>query len=108
MDLDRSDVKCIFGLALDAIVIDNRRFTGNDLGHGVREVVAVTDKGLDDGQLRAASCDDQISRVRPDLVAASDEQQMDNSLDDRAVTNNNERALLRMLRLQRSHRVPLS
>ena len=51
MDLDRPDVKGILGFALDAIVIDDCLLPGDDLGHGVRKVVAGSDERLDDRDL---------------------------------------------------------
>src|SRR5205823_6580744 len=73
----------------------------------VGEVIARSDKRLDNGHLTSTSGDNEVSRMRPDPVAASDEKQMNESAHHCPVANDDERAALRVCGVERRHRVAL-
>ena len=88
-------------------MIDDCSFAGHDFRDRIREVRSTADERLDDRHLRVAADDNEVARMGPDAVPISDEEKMDEPVNDRAVGNNNQTAILCVGSVQRGERMAL-
>ena len=104
MDLHRADMEGLIGLTDNFVVINDSAVFGHDFRDGILKVPARADEGLDDRHRASGVSDDEIARMRPHSIAVTDEEQVNESVQQDAPGHLDQRAILHLRRVESGHR----